>query len=150
MRLKDILNLLQNALINNECLDATYRIGINIDKLDEYDLEYGVKSVCKYEYHIYLKFESGVFSKVRVVHIRNLCDRYYSSDYLFFDLDKVICNVSSADGIISSAKELDVIQIDDIDEDIKNEFNKMLRRFNELKKPKKNDLDILDELNDAY
>lgn len=72
-----------------------------------------------------------------MVYKRNLCDRYYSSDYLFFDLDKVICSVSSADGLISSAKELNVIKIDDIDEDIKNEFNKMLRRFNELKNQKK-------------
>lgn len=58
----------------------------------------------------------------------------YYNNYLSYDIDKVMCDVSSADRIISNAKELDIIQIDDMDEDMKNEFNKMYAKFQELKK----------------
>lgn len=140
MKLGELVGLLQNSLGTGEHSSATYRIGVNIDEKDEYSLEYD----CEYEYHIYVKFVLGVLSKVRVVHIANIYDDRYG-EFLFYTPEKGLWSISAADGVILDAKELDIVQIDDIDEDLKNNYEKMLIKFKESRNKNKryDDIEIL-------
>lgn len=124
MRLHKIIELLQNSLGNSE--QTIFKIGINTKNRDDDALF----KVAEFEYHIYITFQYSLLSEVSIFEISKIYEKY---DFTIFKkCERGLCPLGYENYLFREAKTFKITQIEDINGDLNNTFNKMSDKYSKI------------------